>query len=344
MKQIASLKRSINKNMTTSKFNCIAVFILAIALIACDKDVDIVNNLKPIESNTGLYDLYLYNTNSYTNTRITDSPEKTESKYSFSPESKKILFNSEGAAYIMNIDGSEMTLLTSKLTYADWSPHDTEIVYVNDGELFLMNFDGSNERQLTNADIGFWKPIWSQDGQKIACCSDSGLCIVTMDGNVKIISKDNTASWYDWSFDSKKLVYSKYISNNYAQIFKYNIDEKSEYQLTFFEKYSYDPYWNPKKDEIIFTSSLADYGSDLKLMNSDGSKQKTIIHKNNINSPCWSPNGKQITFITDNSNLAIIDINGNNYRIINEIPGACMEPLWSPDGKYILYYRAVFYN
>jgi hypothetical protein len=59
---------------------------------------------------------------------------------------------------------------------------------------------------------------------------------------------------------------------------------------------------------------------------------------------CWSPDGQQVAFVTEASNLAIVNIDGNNYHIINELPGACMGPVWSSDGKYILYNRAVLYD
>jgi Tol biopolymer transport system component len=53
--------------------------------------------------------------------------------------------------------------------------------------------------------------------------------------------------------------------------------------------------------------------------------------------------GDKIVFLTGESDLAVIDKTGENFQIINEIPGACMEAKWSRDGKYILYCRALFY-
>jgi Tol biopolymer transport system component len=118
----------------------------------------------------------------------------------------------------------------------------------------------------------------------------------------------------------------------------------NESQITNIDKYNYYPKCNPGKNIILFTSSHADYGGDLVICDQNGLSQKVIIHKNQISSPFWSPDGEKIVFVTDDSNLAIIDKNGGNYKIINEISGACMDPEWSDDGNYILYYRAVFYN
>ncbi len=331
--------------MKTLKCKSIAALLIAIVLIACEKEDNLVKNPPNYpDSNGGLYDLYIYNISSNTNTRITNTPFKLESSYSFSPDSKKILFNTEGGTFTMNVDGFKITSLNAVLMTPAWSPDGKKIVFVESGNLFLVNSDGAGKHQLTHNDYSLWMPVWSSDGQKIACSSDNGLCIVTSDGTTESITTENSATWYDWSPDSKNLVYSKYVSINSAQIFKYNTEQKHEDQLTYIDKYNYDPFWKPKGDEIIFTSSHADYGSDLILMSSDGSQQQTVEHKNRISFPCWSPDGTQIAFINEDSNLALIDIDGNNYKIINDIPGACMNPVWSPDGKYILYYRAIFYN
>ena len=326
--------------MKIVKFKWAAACLFAFAIGSCEKNF---KNDLPVITNNGLYDLYLYNVAAKTNTRITNSPDTPEGFYTFSRDSRKILFNADTNTYLINIDGTGKTRFAIRLSEPAYSFDGKEIAYTKDGDVYIINSDGTNNHQLTQGDIGLWKPVWSKDGQKIACSSDHGLCIVSPEGKVDNIIPENSATWYDWSSDSKKLVYSKFVYS-YAQVFKYDVSEKTETQLTSTSRFNYEPFWMPGKDEILFGSSLNGSGSDLMLMNADGSQQKTIVHKNLIHSPYWSPDGKQITFITDNLNVAIIDLTGDNFHIINDIPGACIEPEWSPDGKYILYYRAIYYN
>lgn len=81
--------------------------------------------------------------------------------------------------YTMNIDGSNLTQLTSNgANNADpvWSPDGAKITFGSDREgggklnIFIMNADGSNQTQLTHYDV----PIeagdtnWSSDSKKIA--------------------------------------------------------------------------------------------------------------------------------------------------------------------------------
>lgn len=196
--------------------------------------------------------------------------------------------------------------------------------------------NGTHEIPGIDEDIKFiWGVTWSNDGTKIACNTNRGLCIVTLTGNVIELSPTDE-SRSDWSYDSKELYYDKYIENDYSQIFKYDLIENKEFQITDIDKYNRSPRCNQTTNEIVFIS-----GGALVITSPDGLNSKVILRKNHLDSPCWSPNGDKVVFVTENSDLAIIDKTGDNYKIINELPGACHDPQWSSDGKYILYGRAI---
>ncbi|MFB6341066.1 hypothetical protein ACE1ET_05070 [Saccharicrinis sp. FJH62] len=327
--------------MKTSKLHSLIFFLLIFGAISCEKNDDIKN----IDSGIGLYDFYLYDVNSNVTTKITSSSDNIESSYSISPDSKKVLFVDKNGINEMNIDGSENKILVTNGNSPCYSPDGNKIAYIIENRLFVINSDGTNENQIYDEDLGLWHPMWSKNGEYIVCSSDNGICIISLDGDLQIISSGSSTDWYDWSNDSKKIFYSKFLSNNYyAQIFKYDILQDKESQITDIDKYNYTPKYNPVTNAILFTSSYADYGGDLITCDEDGLNQNVIIHKEKIESPCWSPNGDKIAFVTEGSNLAMIDRNGENYKVINEIPGACMTPIWSNDGNYILYYRALFYH
>lgn len=319
--------------------------IVSAFFLSCNKEEN-------IDTMSGLYDLYIYDLNKATNTKITDSPTELENPLAFSKDCKEILFKNDAGIYAVKLDGSDFhVVIPSTSSLINWdislSNNGNDFAYTKDngGALYLMNSDGTNERLITyNIRFKLWKPIWSKDDNLIACCSDSGIVTVNMNGNYEIISTEKPAQWYDWSFDSKKLAYSKYSDNKYSQIFVFDLETKNESKITSYPRYCYNAFWRPGKSEIIFTSSTADYGSDLILTDADASDKKTILHQKSINTPVWSPDGTKIAFITENSDLAVIDIDGDNYKVLNNIPGACMTPIWSPDGNYILYNRAIFYN
>lgn len=58
--------------------------------------------------------------------------------------------------------------------------------------------------------------------------------------------------------------------------------------------------------------------------------------------PCWSPNGKQICFMSDRehaTNLWIMNADGSRVRRLNRTPAVCYMPSWqkTPQGERIVY-------
>lgn len=58
--------------------------------------------------------------------------------------------------------------------------------------------------------------------------------------------------------------------------------------------------------------------------------------------PCWSPDGKQICFMSDRenaTNLWIMKADGSNVRRLNRTPAVCYMPSWqkTPDGERIVF-------
>ena len=329
------------KIMRSNTSSSVLLLLITMITFSCESKNEYTPNPNP--SDSGLYDLFLYDVNSHVTTQITSSPDEGENSYSFSPDSKKILYANRNGINEMNINGSGNRIIARSGGSPSYSPDGKQIAFVDTNKLYIMDVDGTDKVALTNKKYGLWYPVWSKDGQKIACTSDLGLCLVTLDGTVKVFTHLSSSDWYDWSYNSKDLYYSKFTSDSYSQIIRYNIAEDKEYQVTNDNKYNYSPRCSPLNNEVVFVSTVADYGADLFLISADGSGSQSILHKNTIASPCWSPEGDKIVFVTDYSDLAIVDKTGENYKVINEIPGACMEPKWSPDGRYILYYRAVFY-
>lgn len=326
--------------MKANRLGLIISLSAIVVAFSCD-----INNESPFDGKgveEGLDDLYLYNVNTKVTVMITSSPDNFEWSYSFSPDSKKILFIDDFGINEMNLDGSESKLLMAGGSSPCYSPDGSKIAFTDEKKLYLMNVDGTNKTQIVDTDIGLEYPAWSKDGANIACSSDSGLCIVDLEGNLKICHAGNSAEGYEWSYDSKDIFYGRDAYSS-VQIFRYNIMQDKEFQISNNDQFNYSPRCNPVTNEIVFTSFRFDYSRNLVIANQDGSDPRVILNKNQISAPCWSPNGDKIAFITTDINLAVIDRNGENYKIINVFPEACMEPKWSNDGKYILYCRALFY-
>jgi TolB protein len=84
--------------------------------------------------------------------------------------------------------------------------------------------------------------------------------------------------------------------------------------------------------------------SQIFIMNIDGSNPVELLKADNISSPRWSPDGKQIAYvkgypdsgITDYSNILVINIDGSNQTQLTTATEKNIynvNPIWTSDGK-----------
>lgn len=199
----------------------------------------------------------------------------------WSPDGSKIAFgsgrNGSWDIYVMNDDGSGLTMLTSELARDDepaWSPDGTRIAFTSnrdgDFEIHVMNADGSGVIQLTDHPAQDGNPAWSPDGSRIAYTSDR-------DGN--------------------------------NELYAMNADGTNTVRLTNVPDEAIHPEWSPDGRKILFTRT--DAGQ--YVMNADGSDLRWLnVHGGGAT---WSPDGTQIVF--SNWNLFVIDGDGSGVRGLN---------------------------
>ncbi|MCC7450531.1 MAG: PD40 domain-containing protein [Anaerolineae bacterium] len=96
------------------------------------------------------------------------------------------------------------------------------------------------------------------------------------------------------------------------------------------------------RQKLLFTSSR-DGNEEIYVVNSDGS-QPINLTKNRADDafPSWSPDRKQIVFVSDrakNGGYDIYVMNADGTKVVNltKKPGQYSNPHWSPDGKQIAY-------
>jgi hypothetical protein len=84
---------------------------------------------------------------------------------------------------------------------------------------------------------------------------------------------------------------------------------------------------------------------DIWTMKGDGSDLRQLTTSAALDvEPAWSPNGKQIAFISGRDdprklNLYVMDADGGNQRMLAALDDSlCIGPAWSPDGKQIAFY------
>jgi TolB protein len=72
---------------------------------------------------------------------------------------------------LMNRDGGGQRRLTRNTVrdhYPVWSPNGRRIAFESDWQVWVMNADGSGQRRLTRNGGRNFAPVWSPDGKRIA--------------------------------------------------------------------------------------------------------------------------------------------------------------------------------
>jgi TolB protein len=152
------------------------------------------------------------------------------------------------------------------------------------------------------------------------------------------------AGYADWSPDGSQVVYNVG-SESGRHLFLRNAFGENRRQLTS-EPGTEDSYpdWSPEGDQIVFARYdqlpvEADVDAEIMLLDLTG---EGTIRPLNVRgtSPTFSPDGRQIAFVSDLNgaqDIYVMDVDGDNIVQVTDDPQLNLWPAWSPDGSRLLF-------
>jgi tricorn protease len=205
-----------------------------------------------------------------TNTEKTVTFSSGASEFALSYDEKHVAFVVHGEIFMMPITGGKATRITDSPAYDHgiaWSPDSKKIIFTSDRsgqeDLYLLEADDPEHKdfvsshkfkvkQLTNTPepeigVGF-----SPDGKKVAFLRAGKLWTMNPDGtDQKTIVNDVEVFDYDWSPDSKWLVYARQDGSFASELYIIPATGGEAKNVTHYATYNGGVTWSGRRDRAI---------------------------------------------------------------------------------------------
>ncbi len=252
-----------------------------------------------------------------------------------------------------------------------WSPDGTRIAFSSNQsefyEIWTMNADGSDRQQLTSRRGTSTSPKYSPDGSKIVFVDKRRDANLDSHTDIFVINNDGTnmlkltvdpanadtrtgdedlddtreISWNavpTWAPDSARILFgSKDDSSGIMPVlYTVNSDGTDRKKFGFlFPIEGTDPDWSPVTNQIVFVRATS-HKEEIWVMDGGspfpGLTAKKLTDNTDSNRcPAWSPDGKQIAYISDtygNDNIFIMNADGTNVHRITSETSNDNHPAW----------------
>ena len=226
-------------------------------------------------------------------------------------------------------------------------------------EIWAMDYDGQNQHQVTHLGTISLSPRVSPDNSRIAFASlgregwDIRMFSLDLDRLVGFPAGTAGGSNQSpaWSADGARIAFSSSRTGD-PEIWVADANGGNLRRVTTFRGPDVSPTWNPRTNAHIAWVSGRTGLPQIYTMDQDGSNIQRLTDGGYAISPSWSPNGQFLTFSWNRKygpgdpggqDIYVMDISTRplKWLQITHESGSNDFPSWAPDGRHIVFERAV---
>jgi TolB protein len=257
------------------------------------------------------------------------------SSVAWSPDSHEVVYSMAGSLWRQKVDSTAALQITDGAGYdyqPDWSPDGKSVVYVSHQkdamELWLLDLTSGKSQQLTSGGAVNVEPRWSPDGKRIAFVSTTynkrfhifradvseGKLenVVRLTGETKSDLPRYYYSPFDteispvWTRDGKEILF---VSNRghiqgSGGFWRMRAEPGAEAREIHYEETNWKarPDFSPDGSRMVYSSYLGQQWHNLWVMPANGGDAFPLTYDAfDCTSVRWSPDGKQLAFITNSA-------------------------------------------
>jgi TolB protein len=281
--------------------------------------------------------------------RVTPRTDEGIGNIAWSPDARKIAYDSTGGILVVSVDGGDPRLLsrTGFELRPAWSPDGRKIAFDQnvDGysSIWVVDAGGGHVRRLTPG-IHFGGPVWSRDGQRmllthryrglyaIKVDADGQQRPVPVQGGGQVVGEwkfGQSSTSVAWSPDGKQIAFV-----THTDVWVMNADGSKKRRLVHGrDRTIRDIAWSPDGRRLAMTRHDGDWEIFVANVDSGGLRNLTDNERVWDRDPSWSPDGRAIAFTSDrdgNGEIYVMNADGSAERNLSRSLAEDLSPVWAP--------------